>query len=51
MKIVQHGPHYKAENKLTVAIDFSSPNIAKDLHVGHLRFFASLFWGIFIDLL
>lgn len=28
---------YEADNKLTVGVDFSSPNIAKNMHVGHLR--------------
>lgn len=27
----------KRETPFTVAVDFSSPNIAKELHVGHLR--------------
>ena len=28
-------PH--VERKLRVVVDFSSPNIAKEMHVGHLR--------------
>ena len=28
---------YKADSKKHVIVDFSSPNIAKELHVGHLR--------------
>lgn len=30
------------DRKLTVLIDFPSPNIAKDLHVGHLRLVLNL---------
>ena len=28
----------KLEKKLKVVVDFSAPNIAKEMHVGHLRF-------------
>lgn len=36
-KIGQLGVIYKANEKKVVAMDFSSPNIAKEMHVGHLR--------------
>lgn len=35
--ILKHGVRINASEKHKYAIDFSSPNIAKDMHVGHLR--------------
>lgn len=32
---------YQAEKRQRVVVDFSSPNIAKEMHVGHLRFYFS----------
>lgn len=36
-KIIKHGLSIKPESVKKVIIDFSSPNIAKEMHVGHLR--------------
>ena len=35
--LLKHGVVYKSEAPQKVVVDFSSPNIAKEMHVGHLR--------------
>uniref|UniRef100_A0A7S4JEK2 arginine--tRNA ligase n=1 Tax=Guillardia theta TaxID=55529 RepID=A0A7S4JEK2_GUITH len=36
-KILKNGPQPPASQPQEVVVDFSSPNIAKEMHVGHLR--------------
>lgn len=35
--ILKNGLNFPIEEKKKIAVDFSSPNIAKEMHVGHLR--------------
>lgn len=35
--LLKNGLKYPLEKKSKIAVDFSSPNIAKEMHVGHLR--------------
>ncbi|CAD7952683.1 unnamed protein product [Amoebophrya sp. A25] len=37
LMLLQKGTGYKAEMPKRIIVDFSSPNIAKEMHVGHLR--------------
>uniref|UniRef100_A0A0G4GJL9 arginine--tRNA ligase n=1 Tax=Chromera velia CCMP2878 TaxID=1169474 RepID=A0A0G4GJL9_9ALVE len=36
-EVIRHGVSFKDQTVKRVVVDFSSPNIAKEMHVGHLR--------------
>ncbi len=37
VELLANGPVFKDKPSKRVVVDFSSPNVAKEMHVGHLR--------------